>query len=229
MLPEQQVGCVTQELSGYASKPLRRKLTGAIQWIVLLLIATFVGAIYVGLYSWGFFLGGNFHPLPYWAGWGKMHSTSARDYLLYVAVWPSTRPLETIIPHTFVKGRADLCMPNGQTFHMNLSGEMRPHIFLNTLGEPIELDMVNWRAPAAFGQQSRPSFSIWGRWSRGEITGEDRQSLSKNFLPDGQLRPANTYAAPAQMEDLRVALHEGTFYEWKSACGIPAAPNRGSR
>ena len=216
-------------LSQPSSKPPRRKLTGTTQLVVFFLLLVVVGALYVGLYSWGFFLGGNFHPLPDWAGWGKMHSTSAGDYLLYVAVWPSTRPLERIIPHTFVKGRADLCMPNGQTFHMNLSGEMRPHIYLNTLGEPIELDMANWRAPAAFGQQSRPSFSIWGRWSRGEITGEDRQSLSKNFLPDGQLRPPNTYAAPAQMEDVRVTLHEGTFHEWKRACAITAAPNRGSR
>ena len=170
MQPEQQFEIVKQSLAAQVSKPPRRKLTGRMQWIALFLLLVCVGAIYVALYPWGFFLGGNFHPLPYWTGWGKMHSSTAGDYVLYVAVWPSTRALETIIPHTFVRGRADLCTPNGQTFHMNLSGEMRPHIYLNTLGEPIELDMVNWRSPMPVGRQTRPSFSIWGNWGKGEIT-----------------------------------------------------------
>lgn len=229
MLPEQQFEIIKQRLSGQVSKPPRKKLTGPMQWIVLLLIAILVGAAYAGSYAWGFFLGGRFHPLPYWAGWGKMHSTTAGDYLLYVAVWPSTRPLERIIPHTFIRGRANLCTPDGQEFYMNLSGEMRPHIYLNTLGEPVELDMVTWRSPMPIGQQSRPSFSLWGRWGSGEITGEDRQGLSKNFLPDGKLRPPNTYAAPAQMEDIRVTLQEGTFFEWKNACHVTSTLNHGSQ
>lgn len=220
MLPEQQIESVKQRPTAQDSQPPRKKLTGVKQWIVVFLLLISVGALYAGRYAWGFFLGGNFHPLPYWTGWGKMHSTVSGDYLLYVEIWPSMRALETIIPHTFVNGRANLCTPKGEQFYLHLSGEMRPRIYLNTVGEPIELDMVNWRATAPLGQQMRPSFSIWGRWARGEITGEDRQSLSKNFLPDGKLRPQNIYATPAQMEDIRLTLNEGTFSEWKRACRV---------
>lgn len=229
MRPEQQIENVKQLLKAQASKPPRKKLTGPAQWIVVFLLLISVSALYAGRYAWGFFLGGNFHPIPYWTGWGKMHSTARGDYLLYVEIWPSMRTLETIIPHTFVKGRANLCTPEGEQFVLNLSGDMRPHIYLNTVGEPIQLDMVNWRATAPIGQQMRPSFSIWGRWGRGEITGEDRQGLSQNFLPDGRLRPQNTYATPAQLEDIRLTLNRGSFFEWKRACRVTATSAGRSR
>ena len=229
MMPEQQVEIVQQPLTRQVSKPARRTLSGGMQWIFVLLLLILVGAAYAGMYSWGFFLGGNFHLLPYWTGWGKMHSPTAGDYFLYVEVWPSTHALERIIPHTFVKGRGYLCTPKGERFYLNLSGEMRPHIYLNTIGEPIELDMWTWRTSMPIGKQTRPSFSIWGNWSKGEITGEDRQGLSKNFLPDGRLRPQNTSSAPAQIEDVRLTLHEGTRSEWDNACRITATLNPESR
>lgn len=229
MVPEQRVEVGRKHLSEQFTRPQRGKLTGAMQWIVVFLVLVAVGAIYFGLYPWGFFLGGSFHPLPIWTGWGKMQSSQAGDYFLYVEIWPSTKALETIIPHTFVRGRGYLCTPKGEHFYMNLSGEMRPRIYLNTVGEPIELDMRNWRTPMPVARQLRPSFSIWGSWGRGEITGEDRQSLSKNFLPDGRLRPQNTYAAPAEMEDVRVVLRQGSRSQWESACRISASLNPGSR
>ena len=218
MLPKADPELIKEYLSRQTSKRPPRKFTGSKQWVFLLFLAVLVGAVYVGLYPWGFFLGGNFHPLPDWTGWGKMHSNTAGDYFLYVEIWPSTRQLETIIPHTFVKGRANLCTPKGERFSLNLSGEMRPHIYLNTVGEPIELDMGNWRASMPVGQQQRPSFSIWGRWGRGEITGDDRKRLSQSFFPDGRLIPQGSYALPSQTEDIQVTLREGTFSQWKSAC-----------
>lgn len=228
MRPEQQFEIMQQRLSQQVSKPPRGKLAGGMQWIVVLLLLILVGAAYAGMYSWGFFLGGEFHPLPYWGGLGKMHSTARGDYFLFVEIWPSTRALETIIPHTFVKGKGHLCTPDGQRFSLNLSGEMRPHIFLNTLGEPIALNMGNWRATMPVGQLWRPSFSIWGVWGRGQISGDDHQTLSRNFLPDGRLRPQNTYPTPAEMEDLQVTLREGSFFEWEKVCRTAAASRSGS-
>lgn len=206
-------------MSTPTSNSLRRpKLTGAMQWVALFFLLVLVAGVYVVLFPWGFFLGGNFHPLPYWTGWGEMHSSKAGSYFLYVEIWPSTRQLETIIPHTFVKGRANLCTPRGERFVLRLSGEMRPHIYLNTVGEPIELDMNSWRASMPVGQQFRPNFSIWGRWGRGEITGDDREKLSQSFRPDGTLIPQGSYAVPSQAENIKFTLREGSFSQWQAAC-----------
>lgn len=218
MPQEKQTELINEYLSNHAAKPARRKLGGAKQWVFVSCLLALTAAIYAGLYGWGFFLGGTFHPLPIWTGWGKMHSSSAGDYVLYVAIWPSTKALETIIPHTFVRGRANLCTPKGQRFYLNLSGEMRPHIYLNTVGEAIELDMGNWRRSMPVGQQWRPSFSIWGRWGKGQITGDDRKKLSQSFSLNGTLIPQGSYAATSQTEDLQVTLREGSFSEWKAAC-----------
>jgi len=218
MLPEPGFELENRYPSAQRAKPQGRRLTAAQQCIVLFLMVIAAGAVYAGLYPWGFFLGGNFHLLPYWTGLGKMHSKTAGDYFLYVEIWPSTRALETIIPHTFVKGRANLCTPKGERFYLNMSGEMRPHIYLNTVGEAIELDMGTWRKSMPIGQQFRPSFSIWGRWGRGEITGDDRERLSQSFLPDGTLRPQGSHTPPSQTEDIQVTLREGSFSEWKADC-----------
>jgi hypothetical protein len=77
-------------MSGQLPKRPRRPLSGATQWIVLLLALIFAVAVYVGLYPWAFFMGGNFHPLGFWRGWGHMPSATG-DFLLYVEISPFTR------------------------------------------------------------------------------------------------------------------------------------------
>ena len=31
---------------------------------------------------WSFFMGGRFHPIPMWRGWGELQSASGRNYVL---------------------------------------------------------------------------------------------------------------------------------------------------
>lgn len=216
--PEKRAGMIEEYLSQQTTKSSRRKLTGAKQWIVVFFALLLAAAVYAGLYPWGFFLGGSFHPLGYWAGWGQMHSIKSGDYYLFVRIWPSTRALETIIPHTFVRGQAYLCTPGGERFFLKLSGSMRPHIYLNTLGEPIGFHVYSWRAALPVGQQSRPSFLINGRWGKGEITGDDDKTLSQSFSPDGKLIPQGSHAPASQQEDIQITLREGSYSEWESAC-----------
>lgn len=220
-LPEKQAELIRNYLARRVQEPPRRKSSGVKQWLLVFILLIGVGALYVVLFPWGFLLGGNFHPFPYWRGWGKMHSSTAGDYFLYVEVWPSTRQLETIIPHTFVQGKAYLCSPKGEHFYLKLSGSMRPHIYLNTLGEPIGLSMYNWRAAMPIGQQERPNFSIQGRWGPGQIVGDDKKTLSQSFLPNGTLIPQGKYALPSQAEDIQLTLREGTYSEWEAACSQP--------
>lgn len=196
----------------------RRRVGDAKQWLFVLLAFLFTGSVYVGLFPWAFYMGGNFHPLGYWAGWGRMHSKTAGDYLLYVQISPETRRMETIIPRTFVKGNARLCTPKGERYSLKLSGSMPPHFYLKTVGQPISFSVYNWRDSLLIGQEKRPHFSLSGRWGQGEIVAEDRQTLSRAFFPDGTLRPAKSPVGPAVAEDIQLTLREGTYSQWAAAC-----------
>jgi hypothetical protein len=188
------------------------------QIVALILILLAVGVIYVALFPWAFFMGGNFHPLGNWRGWGRMHSKTAGDYFLYVEILPEPRTMETIIPHTFLKGTGYLCTPKGERYSLRLSGSMPPHIYLHTVGQPVELDLHNWRDAMPIAAESRPSFEVHGRWGQGELTGDDHNTLSIAFLPDGTLRPKGAPAPASQHEDLKVTLREGTYSEFRAAC-----------
>lgn len=216
MTPEQEAQAIRSYLTG--QRPKRSPVGGVKQWLFVLLALIFAGTVYVGTSPWAFFMGGHFHPMGYWTGWGRMHSNTAGDYLLYVQISPEKRNMESIIPHTFVKGLADLCTPKGERYHLKLSGSMPPHIYLSTAGQPISLDLYNWRNALIIGQESRPTFYLWGQWGPGEVVADDRQTLSKAFLPNGTLRPAASRLPPAELEDIQLALHEGTRSQWEAAC-----------
>jgi hypothetical protein len=62
---EQEAQLINSLISRPGAKQPRRLLSGVTQWIVVLLLLIGVGALYVGLYPWSFFMGGNFHPLGY--------------------------------------------------------------------------------------------------------------------------------------------------------------------
>src|SRR5712671_4228915 len=47
-------------------------------------------AIYAVFAPWAFFMGGHFHIYPGWTGWGKLHSNTAGDYVLFVSISPTT-------------------------------------------------------------------------------------------------------------------------------------------
>ena len=190
--------------------------TGQLRVSIFLLIVLLT--VFAALHVRGFFMGGNFHPLPCWRGWGKMHSQTAGDFFLYVDISPHASRMTGMFAKTSVQGTGHLCTPKGEHFSLRLNGYMPPHIYLNTVGEPIQLGMDNWRALLPAGRDSRPSFSLWGRWGRGEIVADDRSTLSHAFLRDGRLRPTGSHVSPYETEDLQVILREGTYAEWEAVC-----------
>ena len=56
---------------------------------------------------WAFYMGGNFHVIPQWTGWGRMHSNLAGDYVLYVQISPG-RPSRfgRNVPHISGQGHS---------------------------------------------------------------------------------------------------------------------------
>jgi len=194
------------------------KISGYRQLVVLVLIVLAVLVIFAALNPWAFFMGGNFHLLGYWQGWGPMHSKTAGNYLLYVRISPNMHTRGTIIPATPVKGNAYLCTPKGERFYLNLGGSMPFGYYVNSLGKSINLYMYNWRETLPIGPDSRPSFKLYGRWGQGELIADDHKTLSAAFLPDGTLRPHGSPVLPSQTEDIQGTLHEGTYSEFKAAC-----------
>lgn len=193
-------------------------IRGYWQIVVLVLLILAMGVIYVALNPWAFFLGGNFHLLGYWEGWGPVHSKTAGDYLLYVNIYPDMHSRGTIVRDEPVKGNAHLCTPKGESFSLTLGGAMPWGYYVNSLGKPINFYMSNWRETLPIGQDSRPRFEIYGHWAQGELIADDHKTISVAFLPDGTLRPAGSHVLPSQTEDMPGTLREGTFSGFKAAC-----------
>lgn len=192
------------------------RLTGSKPWAVLLLILLVLGLVYVGMYPWAFFMGGNLHPLGHWSGWGQLHSKSQGNYFLHVTLSPVTYGHETF-PAWDVKGTGNLCTPKGERFRLRVAGDMPRKFYIHSVGQPIRLWAPNWRATLPVGAEKRPSFDLWGRWGEREIFADDRKTLSKTFS-DGTLDAINSRTVASDIENIQITLHEGSYLDWEAAC-----------
>src|SRR5262245_41642022 len=93
--------------SGCLSNLLRLVLVLALVGVALL-AATAVFA------PWGFYLGGQFHILPYWQGFGTLHAASGK-YVVYIRLEPKPSGSGMHLG-TSVGGDAYLCSPRGEQF-----------------------------------------------------------------------------------------------------------------
>src|SRR4029077_20817804 len=103
--------------------PVRRK-SGAgclVQVVGALALGAVVTLGVIALVTpWGFYMGGHFHIVPSWTGWGQMHSKLAGDYALLVTFSPKTgRHLGL----THVTGNGTLCTPRGDRYRLRLGGD----------------------------------------------------------------------------------------------------------
>ncbi len=188
------------------------------------LVATLVFGLVVvlgltaALTPWAFYLGGSFHIIPGWQGWGTLHSKSG-DYLLFVRFGPSFRRGNRMYSSSRLTGIGYLCTPRGDRFRMNLSGYMRPHLPVHTDGEAISLGMDNWPAlTGGFLTHRRPSIGLVGHWKNPDLVMNDQSSLYRAFYEDGSViekippnRPWNGPVVP-------VTIKPGTYDEFEAAC-----------
>ena len=85
--------------------------SGWLKQLVLILGLFFVAAVVLPaiFMPWAFFMGGSFHMLPTWQGWGRMHSkTAGGDYVIRISMYPKTGRR---VGYTHVRGTAWLCTP----------------------------------------------------------------------------------------------------------------------
>ncbi len=184
--PRRRVGCV---------RPLLLFVVLGVA-VVLVLRAAFA--------PWAFFLGGGFHPLPAWAGVGRMH-TSSGDFQLLVEMEPTPSGR---LGRPSVRGQAVLFTPRGERFILKLTGGFIDRwIGLEPDGRRMVLHL--YRRPPSWGinvPDDRPRLQLHGLWRGPNLVMVDNGSLSQAFLPDGNVYLGPPSRQPAARETVFVRL-----------------------
>jgi hypothetical protein len=174
---------------------------------------------------WGFYLGGTFHPLAYWQGWGTIHAPEG-DYVVLLSMSPWMRqgrrtPSVTISRSgPRVSGSGAVCSPHGETYDsLQLTGGFeRRGVGVNTDGEPMTLSLSQRLNMLGTNSQTRLSLAFRGAWRNPELVLEEQGSLRRMFNADGTLYAGEPGKRPASGTPLPLTLHEGSRSEFAAAC-----------
>ena len=188
------------------------------QLALLFIVGCIFAVAIIGIFApWGFYLGGKFHILPYWQGWGEMHAKSGR-YVLYVRFEPSPNK-SRILPGSDVNGVAYLCTPRGERFYMHLGGGMPRNPDLRKDGVPIGLYMNNWSSwSSGFTSDHRPSINFHGHWQNPNMVMDDQGSISNAFNDDGTVYRVHVSNRPYSTQIVPLTLIPGSYSDFKRAC-----------
>ncbi len=194
-----------------------KPLSGKKQWFVLLILLIFVGVGLPALLTpWGFFMGGQFHVLPMWQGWGRMHSnTAGGDYVLQILFYPK---VGRYAGPRHLAGNALLCTPRGEKFKLKLGGDFQKDLQLDTNGKTASFYMDNNSLKSQFNGQRRPYLELRGKWNNPDLVLNDHGSITRNFSADGTLYGEHSSSHPYVSEVVPVTIHEGTTAEFEDAC-----------
>lgn len=185
---------------------------GCLTRVVVILIfgCLLVLAIDAVFAPWSFYMGGSFHWIPMWQGWGRMH-TSSGDYLLFVRMQP--RRGSRGVAH--VVGDGVLCTPHGESLKLTMGADFERNMGTSTDGKHVYMWLHKRSGWFSISSDDRPSFELHGAWHNPEIVVDDHGTLGRNFRPDGTL---NTGYLPAVKETVPLVLHEGRRSDFDSAC-----------
>lgn len=195
---------------------------------MLLILGCVLVIAITGIFApWAFYLGGKFHILPYWQGWGKLHAQSG-DYVLLVRIEPTSRGSKMYLS-TNLTGMAYICTPRGETFSMTMGGSMRKHLNLSTDGEAIHLYM-HYR-PWSYGftgrnADLRPGLDLRGQWRNPNLVMDDQGSIAKAFLADGSVYRGKGWNPNSKPELLPVTFVQGSYSNFKAECATVATKQK---
>lgn len=164
------------------------------------------------LMPWAFYMGGQFHIIPQWTGWGRMHSNLAGDYILFVRISPTTASSHTrAVPH--ISGRGYLCTPAGNRYNLRLGGDFEKASGADLQGKKAHLYMSNH---TVISGSTAPSLEFRGKWNNPDLVLDDGGSLTRAFDPGGKL--ANPHMRPYVQEVAPLTLHQGSWSDFQAAC-----------
>jgi hypothetical protein len=177
-------------------------------------------AVYVIVAPWGFYLGGQFHPLAYWQGWGTMHGPGG-DYAVVVHFFPNPRSRSGLsLSGPSVSGSGSVCTPDGEKYDLRLSGGFTNRLGFRTTdtnGQPFGFTLNQRLNFLGTNYNTRLSFSFHGTWQNPNLVVNDRGTLTRAFNPDGTWTPGDRYKRPLG-EPIPLTLHPGSGSEFDAAC-----------
>ncbi len=185
--------------------------------LVLILGAVLLTALTGSFYPWAFYLGGKFHILPMWQGWGKAHAKSG-DYLVWVSFEPTPRGSGLHLTSNLT-GNAYVCTPRGERLPMHLGGDMRKHLNLSTDGEAIRLYMNYWPLlSGGFINDRRPYLEFRGNWRNPNMVMDDHGSIARAFEADGTVYKGHGGNRPYMQEVVPITFVQGPRSDFDHAC-----------
>jgi hypothetical protein len=189
--------------------------------LTLMIVGTVAAVIFgfavTALFTpWGFFMGGRFHLYPQWQGWGRLHSSTAGDFVLFVRIVPGG---DARHGGPQVKGSGVLCTPRGEKYNLRVGGEFERHFGLNFQGKSVALGMSNSSfVDRQMGRYLAPKIQLFGKWDNPNLVMDDQGSLSHAFEPNGSLYTGNFKNRPNSREIVQVTLREGPRSDFDAAC-----------
>jgi len=197
--------------------PKKPRSGGPLRLLFVAVLAVSMVLAILGVFEpWGFYMGGQFHIIPMWQGWGRMHSNSAGgDYAIYVWFWPASGRLRAL---TYVSGNAMLCTPHGERFNLTLGGNFERPAGVDLNGKTASFYMYNRTVKHILnGGNARPELELRGRWNNPDLVLDDHSSLQRNFDHDARPRASLT-GVPYLGEVSPVTLREGGKSDFDAAC-----------
>src|SRR6185503_4397452 len=169
-------------------------------------------ALYAVFAPWAFFMGGHFHLIPKWAGWGRMHSNSSGDYIIYITISPSFGRGHS---STNITGKGALCTQRGSLYRLTMAGSFQEGSGADLQGRTATIYPHNY-IRKNMGHYE-PSLEFRGKWNNPDLVLDDHGSIHQAFDPDGSLAKKN-YARSDKQERVLLTLHEGSRSDFDAAC-----------
>jgi len=188
------------------------------QLIMLVVLAVVVmGTVAVITSPWGFSMGGGFHLMPMWQGWGRMHSNlGGGDYAVYVYFNPKVG--RSMGPR-HVDGNALLCTPRGEKIYFSLGGDFDKNMGLDSNGRSASFYLNSATATQRLlGQSSQIRLELRGKWNNPDLVLDDHGSIARYFEPDGTVFTGNRAGRLYMREVVPVTLHPGSKGDFEAAC-----------
>jgi hypothetical protein len=183
---------------------------------MLVLAGAAVLAIDAVFAPWAFFLGGRFHPLAFWQGFGRLHSPQVGDYAVFVRMWPTPGGHG----YASVTGSAFVCTARGERYPLRLAGGfLDKRIWVKTDGERMQLSMYRrgfWSG--FFSTERRPRLDLHGSWHDPDLVMDDHGTFASAFLPDGSLYLGPPRGQPQRGAPTPITLRDASYAEFDAAC-----------
>ncbi len=201
------------------NQPRRRGscLADIVKLSVLLVLLGIGYLVIIGVFApWTYYLGGNFHLLPMWQGWGTIQSPSG-NFELYVFL---SQPEASRVGISYMSGTAQLCTPRGEQFgYLRVIMSFNNRNFgLDSNNQPLSMHIYNYGFSSQFNADHRPTFDLYGAWQGPNLILQDHGSFSSAFQSDGAAYLGPQANQPPMGENLSITLVPGSPAQFKAAC-----------